>query len=70
MLSGKGRIQCANKGCDLSEGLASYETNFAYLEHGERKNALVKVILCEKCAQKLRMCHERIKRKKVDESAI
>lgn len=30
-----------------------YQVNFAYKEHGERRNALVKLRLCPKCADKL-----------------
>jgi len=53
VLSGKGVSVCANKACALREGLSSYEVNFAYVEDGERKNALVKVRVCEECAKKL-----------------
>ncbi|TKY68135.1 FRA10AC1 protein [Spatholobus suberectus] len=34
-------------------GLASYEVNFCYLEAGENKQALVKLVTCERCACKL-----------------
>jgi len=33
--------------------LSSYEVNFAYEEHGEKKNALVKVRVCLECAELL-----------------
>lgn len=63
-----GQFQCGNKRCEKQEGLKSWEVNFAYVEHGEKRNALVKlskpkvklsfhfplVILCKK--QHLCMC--------------
>lgn len=39
--------------CAMREGLHSYEVNFAYTEHGNRKNELVKCRLCKRCAKKL-----------------
>ena len=65
VLNGKGRIQCANKECKETLELGEYETNFVYVEHEVRKNALVKVILCPKCAQKLTLSSQKIKRKKL-----
>lgn len=50
---GKGQFICGNKVCDQKEGLNSWEVNFNYVERGERKNALVKLRLCEKCSKKL-----------------
>ena len=38
-----GQFTCGNKKCQESEGLRSWEVNFAYMEHGEKKNALVKL---------------------------
>lgn len=38
-----GQFQCGNKRCENQEGLKSWEVNFAYVEHGEKKNALVKL---------------------------
>ena len=45
VVEGKGQFTCGNKRChdDESEGLRSWEVNFAYVEHGEKKNALVKL---------------------------
>ena len=37
------RIHRENKKCEEKEGLRSWEVNFGYVEHGERKNALVKI---------------------------
>lgn len=38
-----GQFQCGNKHCGKEEGLKSWEVNFAYVEHGEKRNALVKL---------------------------
>ncbi|KPP74758.1 FRA10AC1 protein-like, partial [Scleropages formosus] len=43
VVSGKGQFFCGNKRCDKQEGLKSWEVNFAYVEHGEKRNALVKL---------------------------
>lgn len=39
-------------------GLETFEMNFGYVEKGVKKNALVKVCVCEKCAGKLRRVKE------------
>uniref|UniRef100_A0A8C5M7Q6 FRA10A associated CGG repeat 1 n=1 Tax=Leptobrachium leishanense TaxID=445787 RepID=A0A8C5M7Q6_9ANUR len=43
VISGKGQFCCGNKRCDEKEGLKSWEVNFGYVEHGEKRNALVKL---------------------------
>ncbi|KAJ7396290.1 Protein FRA10AC1 like protein [Pitangus sulphuratus] len=43
VISGKGQFSCGNKHCDEQEGLKSWEVNFGYIEHGEKRNALVKL---------------------------
>ncbi|CAN8232036.1 unnamed protein product [Cochlearia groenlandica] len=53
VMTGKGQFLCGSKHCDEKEGLASYEVNFAYFEAGEHKQALVKLVACERCADKL-----------------
>ncbi|KAF2293569.1 hypothetical protein GH714_002884 [Hevea brasiliensis] len=53
VISGKGQFVCGNKHCDEKNGLASYEVNFSYVEAGENKQALVKLVTCERCAEKL-----------------
>ncbi|MED6148606.1 hypothetical protein PIB30_054682 [Stylosanthes scabra] len=53
VMSGKGQFICGNKHCDERNGLASYEVNFCYFEAGENKQALVKLVACERCAEKL-----------------
>eukprot|EP00698_Gefionella_okellyi_P002267 TRINITY_DN12076_c0_g1_i1.p1 TRINITY_DN12076_c0_g1~~TRINITY_DN12076_c0_g1_i1.p1 ORF type:complete len:298 (-),score=55.91 TRINITY_DN12076_c0_g1_i1:99-992(-) len=50
---GKGQFICGNKDCSETQGLQSFEVNFAYKEAGERKNALVKLRVCPMCAFRL-----------------
>lgn len=38
-----GQFQCGSKRCEKQEGLRSWEVNFAYVEHSEKRNALVKL---------------------------
>ncbi|KAF9068930.1 folate-sensitive fragile site protein Fra10Ac1-domain-containing protein, partial [Rhodocollybia butyracea] len=62
VLSGAGESTCGNTRCRheysrRSEGkkaaLTTLELPFAYMERGESKTALVKVVLCDKCFDKL-----------------
>lgn len=53
VIVGKGQFECGNKTCKEKEGLRSWEVNFGYIEHGEKKNALVKLRLCPDCSKKL-----------------
>uniref|UniRef100_A0A8C7FSI9 FRA10A associated CGG repeat 1 n=2 Tax=Oncorhynchus TaxID=8016 RepID=A0A8C7FSI9_ONCKI len=46
VVSGKGQFLCGNKRCEKEDGLKSWEVNFAYVEQGEKRNALVKLRLC------------------------
>jgi len=39
----EGQFECGAKRCSEREGLRSWEVNFAYVEHAEKKNALVKL---------------------------
>ncbi|XP_071985374.1 protein FRA10AC1 isoform X2 [Engystomops pustulosus] len=59
VVSGKGQFFCGNKRCDEKEGLKSWEVNFGYVEHGEKRNALVKLRLCPECSYKLNFHHRR-----------
>ncbi|KAM9716114.1 protein FRA10AC1 [Menidia menidia] len=59
VVSGKGQFQCGNKRCEKEDGLKSWEVNFAYVEHGEKRNALVKLRLCPECSFKLNYHHKR-----------
>ncbi|KAL8187126.1 UNVERIFIED_CONTAM: hypothetical protein K2H54_034043 [Gekko kuhli] len=54
-----GQFFCGSKHCDEKEGLKSWEVNFGYVEHGEKKNALVKLRLCPECSYKLNFHHRR-----------
>lgn len=53
VIEGKGQLECGNVPCMVKEELKSWEVNFAYMENGQRKNALVKLRLCPKCSYKL-----------------
>nr|ACO14113.1 FRA10AC1 homolog [Esox lucius] len=59
VVSGKGQFVCGNKRCEVEEGLKSWEVNFAYVERGEKRNALVKLRLCPECSFKLNCHHKR-----------
>ncbi|XP_045665892.1 protein FRA10AC1 isoform X1 [Ursus americanus] len=59
VISGKGQFFCGNKCCDKKEDLKSWEVNFGYIEHGEKRNALVKLRLCQECSFKLNFHHRR-----------
>nr|XP_015201888.1 PREDICTED: protein FRA10AC1 [Lepisosteus oculatus] len=59
VISGKGQFFCGNKRCEKKEGLKSWEVNFAYVEHGEKRNALVKLRLCPECSYRLNYHHRR-----------
>lgn len=53
VIIGKGQFECGNKKCKEKEELKSWEVNFGYIEHEQKKNALVKLRLCPKCSIKL-----------------
>ncbi|XP_026566371.1 protein FRA10AC1 isoform X3 [Pseudonaja textilis] len=59
VVSGKGHFSCGSKHCDEKEGLKSWEVNFGYVEHGQKKNALVKLRLCPECSFKLNFHHRK-----------
>lgn len=74
VLDGRGQFSCGNKACNRSDvPLASYELHFGYIEHGEHREALVKVRCCEECARKLdyrkRKERERRERKRIKREA-
>ena len=80
VLSGAGETTCGNTRCShhistrfQNEGgsrvsLTTLELPFAYLEHGESKSALVKVVLCGRCVKKLMW--KRTKEKEKEMSAM
>ncbi|KAJ4829990.1 hypothetical protein Tsubulata_024738 [Turnera subulata] len=63
VISGKGQYICGNKHCTEQDGLASYEVNFSYFEAGENKQALVKLVTCSRCAEKLNYKNRKEKEK-------
>ncbi|XP_038975578.1 protein FRA10AC1 homolog isoform X2 [Phoenix dactylifera] len=48
-----GKFICGNRACNEKESLGSYEVNFSYTEAGESKQALVKLVACKRCSEKL-----------------
>ena len=74
------RVACANTRCERhlalqssSIALTPYEVNFAYSEPGTdgsssssviAKNALVKIVLCPRCARKLKYKGEQDKKER------
>ena len=59
VVEGKGQFACGNKHCQGRDNLESWEVNFAYIEQGQKKNALVKLRLCPGCSLKLNYHHKR-----------
>lgn len=53
VVAGTGQFVCGSRKCQEKDMLRSWEVNFAYLEQGERKNALVKVRLCPEHSSQL-----------------
>jgi len=58
VLDGTGETSCTNTRCEhhgssSSPELTTLELPFAYEERGERKEALVKIVLCPRCVRKL-----------------
>jgi len=43
LVVGRGQFTCGEKRCTEKENLKTWEVNFAYQEHGEKKNALIKL---------------------------
>jgi len=43
LVSGKGQFICGNKICDETTHLRTWEVNFSYMEHYQKKNTLVKL---------------------------
>ena len=53
VFDGKGQFVCGNKRCSADQGLQSFELHFAYVEHGEQRQALVKLRVCPGCSEML-----------------
>lgn len=66
LVDGKGQFICGDKRCQEKDGLRSWEVNFSYIEHDVKKNALVKLRLCDDCSYKLNYHHKKkeVKKKK------
>ncbi|CAF0956487.1 unnamed protein product [Adineta ricciae] len=58
VVSGKGQFICSEKRCDEKEYLRSWEVLFGYVEHGKKRDALVKLRLCPSCTKKLHFGHK------------
>ena len=67
VMVGKGQFTCGNLECLKTVELASYEVNFGYLEQGIKKNALVKLRLCQDCGYKLNYKKRHSKSKRIIE---
>ncbi|CAF1136425.1 unnamed protein product [Rotaria sp. Silwood1] len=73
VVSGKGQFICGEKRCDEKENLRSWEVLFGYVEHGKKREALVKLRLCPSCTKKLHFGHkvkEVIPKVKEEESEV
>ena len=42
-MTGKGQFECGSQHCTAKQRLRTWEVNFGYVEHGEKRNALVKI---------------------------
>ncbi|KAL0489410.1 hypothetical protein AKO1_010675 [Acrasis kona] len=65
-----GSVTCKKKNFRASKNeitLSTVEVNFAYKEHGENKNALVKMCLCKKCLKKMNKANSVKKKRSRDE---
>ena len=60
---GKGVDVCGEKRCSEKKNLGTFELNFRYKERGEVKNALVKVVVCPACEEKLHRSRRKKKKK-------
>nr|CAG4642894.1 EOG090X0H59 [Evadne anonyx] len=65
VVTGKGQFSCGEQKCETARKLRTWEVNFGYIEHGQKKNSLVKIRLCDDCSCKLNY-HQ--KRKEVTKS--
>lgn len=67
-----GSLTCKNKNKRASRNeieLHTLEVNFAYVELGEHKNALVKIRLCKKCTKKMSKANKIKSKKRKRESS-
>nr|CAG4651442.1 EOG090X0H59 [Simocephalus serrulatus] len=59
VVTGKGQFSCGEQNCMEKDNLRTWEVNFSYVEHGTKKNSLVKIRLCGDCSRKLNYHHQR-----------
>merc|ERR1711874_586791 len=59
VVSGKGQFVCGAKKCEEKKHLRTWEVNFGYIEHGQKRNALIKARLCFECSYKLNYHHKK-----------
>nr|CAG4649798.1 EOG090X0H59 [Scapholeberis mucronata] len=59
VVTGKGQFSCGEQHCSEKSHLRTWEVNFAYIEHGVKKNSLVKIRLCGECSRKLNYHHQK-----------
>nr|CAG4635158.1 EOG090X0H59 [Alona affinis] len=59
VVTGKGQFNCGEQSCQEKDHLRTWEVNFAYTEHGVRKNSLVKIRLCVECSRRLNYHHQK-----------
>nr|CAG4652282.1 EOG090X0H59 [Triops cancriformis] len=59
VVEGKGQFTCGDRLCKEKEALRTWEVNFGYVEHGVKKNALIKLRLCIGCSYKLNYHHKK-----------
>lgn len=59
VVTGKGQFFCGNRRCEHRKKLRTWEVNFGYVEHGVKKNALIKCRLCFDCSYKLNYHHKK-----------
>ncbi|MCL4120338.1 UNVERIFIED_CONTAM: hypothetical protein GTU68_065840 [Idotea baltica] len=70
VIDGKGQFGCCSKHCSVRENLRTWEMNFAYMEGGVKKNALIKLRLCHDCSYKLNFKKQRKEIKKMKASKL
>ncbi|UJR09572.1 hypothetical protein I4U23_013807 [Adineta vaga] len=73
VVNGKGQFICSEKRCDEKDHLRSWEVLFGYVEHGKKRDALVKLRLCPPCTKKLHFGHkakEVVPKEKESESEV
>ncbi len=66
VMSGKGATQCGAIDCNARDRLVVMEVNFRYEEHGEIKQALVKLTLCADCFHRMKKIRSKAARSSLD----